>query len=88
MAAQEEKLRELAEKEQLLAASIAQVVGAAEPAVSEAQLGLQRVSPASFSQLVCRPCTWWQLWALPRAAGSSLAHVVCPGSSILCRSPC
>ena len=52
MAAQEEKLRQLAEQEQLLAASIAQVIGAADPAVSEAQLGLQRVSPSSFSQLV------------------------------------
>ena len=53
MAAQEDTLKQQSEQEQQLAASISQVVGTAEPAVSEAQLGLQRVSPASFSQLVC-----------------------------------
>ena len=78
MAAQEEKLRELAEKEQLLAASIAQVVGAAEPAVSEAQLGLQRVSPASFSQLVCRQgCSLHLVAALGRAQSCRLQPCAC-----------
>lgn len=64
MAAQEQKLRQLADQEQLLAASIAQVIGAADPAVSEAQLGLQRVSPSSFSQLVSeiRHCWGPALW--------------------------
>ena len=52
MEAQEDERRREAAREDTLTGAVEKALGAAEPQMAEAQLGLQRVSPASLAQLV------------------------------------